>query len=1727
MGSELHGRVAGLARLRLPGFPPLRRLLGAEGRAFVAVDLEPGVSLQRRLLQGPLTEAECVRLAFDLATALAAFHAAAEFFGAMSPELVRSKADGSWSFASYGDAFAPRDHVSDGLTFPPWASSPRLRTNQDLANLGHLLETCTRELSPSAHSERLGRSIARLSTIGEDAYATASAFLGELQRLFDVEPSAINASLARSSNGSRGSKGVAIRQHEISQLRALATDTTGPGAAVLRGATGSGKTYVIEELLAALGERTVLHGNCRQWDASPFSLVGQIMEGFLRAPQGECDAERLEYLRQSVGDLDQLFRPLSPWLEECVPLRGNRVPTELTDDVFIESLSAALGRLLANARAVVVIDDVQWIDEASRKLLKRIVDRADYPVLFVVTARSEIDDAVQAQRLLGPLHPITRWDRELSRLTAAEASQLVAQYLSNLSIARESANALGILSDGTPLGVLEVVRFVLNAGLLLPHWDRWELDVARVASLPLPPRALEVITRRIAQLSPRAIDVLQVASVLGTSFEVGLLEVVSRLSIPGLVGALLEAQRCQLIEDMGDGMYRFVHQSIVDALATGLGPERCKALHARAFTELSKVNDSELPKLNSALVFRLAHHAFESDGVAPQKSAVDALLEAGRRAFRSFDNSRALLFLTQAEALQERPDSDVTLSLLVAEAELRLGLLPDSKVRFERLSKLPQEPEQLAHIWSRIASIYESQSDSKQAWEAAKRAFEHLGEPFPNLRPSVLARLASLVFASSDIPSPRFVSASLRRRTELHCSLLFQVSRLASVRSDAGVLIAAASRAHALAEELGRSDVLARVFSILAFLQTLLGRRGRAQAFATQALAIAELVGDPLTQSHAVFVGCALAAWRDELDLAIELADEGLRKFRSWLTPQEWAITALNVTLIESIRGRAREAWTWAEKGAGRALEYEGDEPIVSEFLSLHCDTAARRLGVELSRADWLARVRKACHPIPSNSAYYLWTLGPRLRLFTERGEFGPEFDQYVQSVRELEINPKQAHLIVSEYYVHLSHAYVHRCLRATAEECKSYLPTLECAAKDLRASARLGLLRAHATVIEGYLAFFRGRYLRAERRFAHAAELASANKAPWVVYAVARGRAHLLRARGAWQGAAEQAGLAVQAAEAEGSVHLARWVREEFEIPRISELPPPSQDRVTPASLNPTAFPATIDSERHVQALLNIGRATAAQFDLEQQAKAVLDETLAALGAARGFLFLRASGAAWGKPVSMQELSLIAARTLPGESSVGVRTSPHDVLEQVIKQRGPVASSVGREPEVRQVIAAPLIVRDVVVGAVCLESAVGHAEFSLRDGQVLAALLGQVSFALELTRTLRERERLSEDLQQAQKMDAVGRLAGGIAHDFNNMLAAICVSVEAALAESPPDWSMRSELETIQGAAERATRLTRQLLAFSRRQVIDARPLDLNATVREIVPMLQRLLGHGISLETDLVQGQSVVRADTSQIEQILVNLAVNARDAMPQGGRLLLRTSEELVEVGQKPGLDAGTYAVLRVIDDGLGMDVETQRRVFEPFFTTKGREEGTGLGLATVYGIVRQSSGHIELDSAPGRGTEFRVFLPRINEAIQTLPPPSQAPAVTPDSVRVLLVDDEPLVRHAFRRTLKRLGYSVVGAASAREAIEYLNRDPHIDLIITDVIMPGMNGLEMIEHLDKLGIRCKVLYVSGYADGILSRRAGLGDRVEFMQKPIYAEALASKVEELLRALPLERPA
>ena len=383
-------------------------------------------------------------------------------------------------------------------------------------------------------------------------------------------------------------------------------------------------------------------------------------------------------------------------------------------------------------------------------------------------------------------------------------------------------------------------------------------------------------------------------------------------------------------------------------------------------------------------------------------------------------------------------------------------------------------------------------------------------------------------------------------------------------------------------------------------------------------------------------------------------------------------------------------------------------------------------------------------------------------------------------------------------------------------------------------------------------------------------------------------------------------------------------------------------------------------------------------------------------------------------------------------------------------------------------------------------------------------------------------RSKLEEQFRQAQKMEAVGRLAGGVAHDFNNLLTVITGYCRLLLARTAPDDPARRGVEEILRAGDRAAALTTQLLAFSRQQLLQPRVLDLNAVVASTEEMLHRLIGEDIDLLAGLCPGSAWVKADEGQMEQVIVNLAINARDAMPSGGKLSIRTARIDVDeaaASRLPGLHPGPHVVFEVGDTGLGMDQETLARIFEPFFTTKETGKGTGLGLSTVYGIVRQSGGEIEVQSLLGQGSTFRIYLPASEEHES----PAQRSAITAGRSRgnetILLVEDEPAVRALAAEVLKEAGFRVLEAPSGADALALCD-EPHepIHLMLTDVVLPGMSGRELADYLRRVRPGTPVLFCSGYTDDIIQRQGALGEDIDFLPKPFTPESLVERARQAL---------
>jgi signal transduction histidine kinase len=414
---------------------------------------------------------------------------------------------------------------------------------------------------------------------------------------------------------------------------------------------------------------------------------------------------------------------------------------------------------------------------------------------------------------------------------------------------------------------------------------------------------------------------------------------------------------------------------------------------------------------------------------------------------------------------------------------------------------------------------------------------------------------------------------------------------------------------------------------------------------------------------------------------------------------------------------------------------------------------------------------------------------------------------------------------------------------------------------------------------------------------------------------------------------------------------------------------------------------------------------------------------------------------------------------------------------------------------------------------------------FSREDETIATAFASQAATALENARLFRqvqvsaeEVSRTKEALLQVQKMEAVGRLAGGVAHDFNNLLTVIHGRCEILLKRFEPGSKARNDLELIQRTAQRAAALTAQLLAFSRKQILQPRVLHVNTAVGESASMLRRLIGEDITLVTYPNARNDRVKADPTQLEQVLMNLAINARDAMPRGGLLVIETAD--VDLGdafarEHPGAGQGPHVRLSVRDDGIGMSAEVQARIFEPFFTTKDKGRGTGLGLAMVYGIVKQHEGYIDVQSVAGQGTTFVIYLPCVTDAEDKGESTAEKDAKSRGTETILLVEDEGDVRELTREILEMAGYTVLEAPRGDEALRLCHESARpIDLLLTDVVMPQMSGPELARAVAELRPGTKVVYMSGYTDDSLGHHGVLDPDIILLPKPFTPELLLSHV-------------
>jgi signal transduction histidine kinase len=883
--------------------------------------------------------------------------------------------------------------------------------------------------------------------------------------------------------------------------------------------------------------------------------------------------------------------------------------------------------------------------------------------------------------------------------------------------------------------------------------------------------------------------------------------------------------------------------------------------------------------------------------------------------------------------------------------------------------------------------------DSKRAWTALEKAFHALGEELPKETPG--AAIATIVtWLQRSVRNPRRrMSGENRLRDEILCELYYHTGRIAFTSGKPGRLILSSVRALEPGERLGVSPALAKSYLTYSFVLTVLGLKALGTRYFDVAETMARQIVDPVVYAHVLQVQAIIAAWDGRMGDAVDIGSRCLLEYGNWRELNEFSLLAWTLYQIETVRGRDAEAWRWLDLPIQRVNRHEG-QPVVDEFLLLAARGALVGLGRDAEASLLLRRLEQVTVPIPLDSATYVSTFGPRIRAFTEKADLGSDFETACHAFKSLGQEARRAHLNVFEYYLHIAHARVHACLRAEPTVRDEVLAALGPAVDDLEAAARkIPLFRAHATALRGYEHFFNARYEQASEAFARAEEVAVTENAPWVLYAVHRGRAHMLKEKGDEDAARDQALLAESIARQHSSVPRAKWIREEFDLRirhvagGLDELLTMSGERQLLSEDTASAVPGVSHARRQLRALLRISKARAQELDPDLQARLVVDELIQALRAERGLLLLTPAVTPVGVSANdVPSLEVIVARDVSGRDLMNCS----DYDQATVHGATEIAAESGAESaapfcvgltSLRSTMAAPIVVEDTTAGIVYVDRVLGEGVFTEADGEVLSALAGQVSVALELTRALRERERAEESLRAAEKMEAVARLARGIGHDVNNMLSAVSLTTEAMAQTPGAEGLVGDDIRAIQSVLRGAGDLVRKLRDIAQGEFGHPELIQLSERVERLRPIMGGLLGAGISIETKF-DSRAGILIDAGQFDQILTNLVINARDAMPEGGRLTIEVQEVLLDeiyTREHPRVTVGKYVRLSVADTGQGMDAHVRDKIFEPYFTTKSERGGTGIGLSTVYWIVSRSGGHIDVVSSTGNGTIFSLYFP----------------------------------------------------------------------------------------------------------------------------------------------------
>lgn len=1721
-----------LARVRHAGLPAIVEVGDVDNLPYLAMELIEGETLADRLRRGPLPESDVVTIATELLDALGAVHGAGLVHRDVKPRNILLDREGRVRLVDFGFA-TPTERAASaelagtrGYAAPEQFKVPtRVDGRADLYALGVVLTECLTGRLPSFIGDDGIESALRDAQISpsmkllieglvladqNDRYPDVRAVLTDLSAANDGRPVAGPAAY----EAIVASSPVVGRTKELDRARALydRVERSRVGGLIrLEGSSGSGKTTLLSALCDSwrTSGRRVVTVPSRDGDP-PLAVLRRILEAFMNTRSaGQSPRPPREILKEAAGhDLARVARLIASGLDLDVEEGQDAAAPAPTS--FPEAAAELLLRLArAQGTLLIAVDDVQWTDAASRDVLLRVTYRLrDFPLVLVLAGRRE-GRAVRIFESLAAAPPEVYESMEALPFNARDTEQFVRTFLGHPNVETDLIDFVANLAGHSPLATREVLRAFLDTGAIQLTSGVWRLDRELAQRLFLSQDALAPLKRRVDELPPATRTVLEYAAAIGSAFSDELLASAVGVAIEDIGFALAEARRAGVVQTHDARRHRFVHDSAREMLLGRLSDAPRAEIHqaiAVACDTLASHDD----------VYATATHYEKGQLSKNPARAYDAACAAGQLALERFDHESSIRFLElacRAAGLAGiRPPARVYRGL--AEAHLGHGSFDKSLELFRIALAHCSRAAERAAILGRISWVQQTSGNPAGAWETLTEAFEALNARMPvEAAGSAIETLiggARLRFSSPSRPATMSSEVA-----SLLCELHYQNARLGVENAKPARAVQSIIQGVELSRSLGISRDQARARVMYGFLLTTLGRREAGAREFAEVERITRELGDPAMTAFCLQVRVVTACFTGDYDVALRFIDTGLDRYGVWVELSEYCLNASNADFIESVRGRPIAAWHWANLAIERVRRNDQRSATFSDYYVHRVRALLASLGREPDpRDNWLrGQIANAAAVGPNmRGLYKLLNWGPVVRVHLEQYRFGPDFESLVDSFKAEKHNPRTAHVALTEYYLAVAHARVEQMLVAPEVERRTLRPKLKDALSDLRAAAKVDLYKSHRFLIEAWSAWFDGSSTAVRKALASAEALAVEQTCPWVLSGAARLRAHMLRADGKLEAALDQARIAESLAREHGAEPRAARIREEFSL----RAPPTSGPRSESRS--------SVRARKHLQALRQLATVGSRDLRPEPQAIAILDEIVRDLDADRATLVYQ--------PEPNARTQLIIGRSRDRRTFFGLDGWREKLLEAAhshgARRSGRSKNLVDSEGEPRsdidasRVVAIPLSINERVVGALAVERGPAAAPFDPDSQDLLDTLAQQIPLALEMAHLLGERERLQGTLQQAQKMEAVGRLAGGVAHDFNNMVAAIQLSVEQLTARVPPRGEAAQELDIIAQSAQRAGQLTRQLLSFSRHRPNRPEPIEIDDVINRLAPMLGTLVGKDVRIQIRLGAQEPIVRADQSGFEQAIVNLVVNARDAMQEGGTITIETRDDMIATTVASSLPRGRYVVVTVSDTGHGMTDDVLERVFDPFFSTKGEGFGTGLGLTTVYAFIKNLGGDIDVTSEVGKGTSFRLRLPRFEESAEIAAPPEPAPARSGAAITVLLVDDDDLMRRSIRSMLEADGHRVLVAATGTEALEVAGAHwNEIGLALVDVRMPGMSGIELAKRFHANDASFKVVFMSGFAADSIPDFAQAGRPADFLQKPFTGAQLLERLSSLVTGI------